>query len=514
MAANARNNSNDEYDRKIDEYNRNKRIFELYEMQFERKRIEFKRKRIEFETWKKGENRNERKNSNEEYKRKKEEFEGNRVEFERKKEEFERKKEEFERKTVEFETWMKKHANEEGENNEELQMQIHEERIRQGEKYDAHKKEQERLYHEFVENKDQDQHENELEKSVVPYIIRGHGSEYEYKHIFEEKENQRYAVRDYRAPEEEHTFLLPPNCYVVASMHPGKSEYMRNLSKLYKKVCTMPYDIITHPQEHYGDEIFDAFGAVTIYPPGKPCPNFGYQLITYFKSKFDIIDFGNFGSGVINMKVFRDRLCRIIPEYKTGFIIKENTFENTDRYIIEQFQDSVVPTQQEVIVAIRQFKKDVLPRYIKKINAYTSENELKLVGVIKRYIDEMIKYFEDKFHHIFAITQKNLCERLAINPKKTYIFYNFVCRWVPESERFFELVDEQNVLRNNVNLTDKVFKKLLHSTISNVMQYRRHQIRHAMSRKYPSPQSVKKAKSLTKKTARSAANARSPSPKE
>ena len=103
----------------------------------------------------------------------------------------------------------------------------------------------------------------------------------------------------------------------------------------------------------------------------------------------------------------------------------------------------------------------------------------------------MFKYFQGEHPDKFIKTQKMLCEEIASNPDKKYIFYNFICRATPYTNKFFNAYnignnngDTINYLRNNANLTNPNIKKLIKQMISNTMRYRREQSRKAMNRLY------------------------------
>jgi hypothetical protein len=376
--------------------------------------------------------------------------------------------------------------------------------------------------------------EQDLEgKSVIPYVIHGHGSEYEYKVKY--KNGKKYTA--YEAPTEEHSFILPSNCYVVSVTDPGKriNSQSDQYQKIYKNLCRMPYEVIKNPLKYHGEGIYDAFGPVTIYLPNKPCPNFGYELIPYHNPSdgFDMISFIEHGAGIIPIKILRTTFCK-----HKNLNFEGNTFENADTYVMNFFKDSINPTPQQVHESILSFKKDRLPAYmddIMDVSKYTPREKVFAV----RYLHAMFAYFNNTLRGIFNKTQKKICEEIALDPTKTYVFYNFVCRAVPESDRFFDTIDRTNVLRNNLShnqlfATNAVYKKLIRGKISNAAMSRRHQIRRVTSLRHPSlKRSVKKSptrstsksprsksptstsKSPRSKTVKSAANAPFPrSPKE
>jgi hypothetical protein len=377
------------------------------------------------------------------------------------------------------------------------------------------KEEMEHSAKEYAEFKKEhnDREQDESGKSVIPLIIQGHGSEYEYQNIYTENGK---INRVKKAPESEHTFILPPNCYVVTSMDAGKRESLESnrYTKIHTNICRMPYEVIKNPLKYHVDEIYNAFGFVTIYQPGRPCPNFGYELISYFNKlqDFNSIGFTDYGSGVIPIKKLRSTFCKHKNRRFEG-----KTFEDADKYLLHFFKDSIYPTPEQVQDSIITFKKE-LPQYISKIKDTTGligYTESMLNGIFAiRYLHAMFYHFKNNIRHLFYRTQQKLCEDIATDPTKTYVFYNFICRAVPESDRFFKIINENNVLFNNLShnelyRTNPNYKKLILRKISNVATSRRNQSKHIMNRKYPMQQSSESLRS-TKKSPRSAANARSP----
>ena len=326
----------------------------------------------------------------------------------------------------------------------------------------------------FTKASDKKAHDN----NVIPLLIRGHGANYNfhYDYIHETKEHILKEV-----PEEERTFILPPNCYVVAKAHPGKRLYIKSKEfvELYENMCSMDYHVITDPVKFQGDKLFDAFKSVTIYPPGKPCPDFRYNLISYWDTK-KRLEFTPYGSGVINIDYFRNRICK----NRDGPIISSN-FDQCDEFVKFLFRDSICPKSSEIPGLIQKFKDDILPLYEDEI-----KKDKDTVGY--NYIRTMFKYFEGDHPEKFIKTQKMLCEEMAIKPDKTYIFYNFICRDTPYTNKFFTPYNAQNnyidntrnYLRYNANLTNENLKKLLKETISNTMLYRRYQSKPAMNRRH------------------------------
>ena len=312
------------------------------------------------------------------------------------------------------------------------------------------------------------------DSNVIPLLIRGHGTNYKYKVIEKNDESKEHVLEE--PPEEERTFILPPNCYVVAKAHPGKRIYESEYIQLHENLCKMDYDVITNPLGYDGNKLFDAFKSVMIYKPNEPCPNFEYTLLSYWNEK-DSIEIFPYGSGVINIDYLRRIVCKNKYNMPLNF-----DFEGCNRFVESIFKYSLSPKSSDIPGFIKQFEEKVLPLHIEYILSDKSR-------LWYNYVRLMFKYFEKEHRDIFIKTQKTLCEELASNPNKTYIFYNFICRTVYYTPKFF--INNTNVnnyttniLRNNVNLKNAYLRRLLRQTIEESMRYRREQSRKAMTYRY------------------------------
>jgi hypothetical protein len=325
-------------------------------------------------------------------------------------------------------------------------------------------------------------------EKVSAYLINGHGSE--------------YPVNSNKGPE---SFILPSNCIVVTAMQSGKRVYQITDPAHLKRInslCTIKRSVInglkydrrefkkTLKKEKRVDvidtvlnqdcEIMRNFGPVRIIRGGERCPNFYYTLISTVKNKTQppIFNFMLHGSGVTDISKFhisnpcvRKQIIgksAIIPHNYTQDDTEDIIIEKTIKVLKTVYENSSYPTSSQVQSAIAQFNNKILPN-----NRSTLIINGKMSG--KLYLSSLITYFKNRLDEIFKITQQELCRRVADgNPGKTFIFFNFICRSTPYTQKYFEMnkSTRKNSLIKEPNWKNYELKKLLCSAIGNSLKRR------------------------------------------
>jgi len=223
---------------------------------------------------------------------------------------------------------------------------------------------------------------------------------------------------------------VPDDCMVVTLAHPGQWMYTDKVGKCVANMIKMDMDVLLHPLQH-SNQIFKNFGAVTYYKPGSLCPNFGYVLANVFKIK----EGGKYhysarlpGSGVIDihkLKQYADSTTVMKEIFTPDVLDTIHTAADIRNKISHMYSLSEFPKEDDV-------KQDIYNDIKIRMQLY----KIYSASPIKETIQDILEQLLERS----VIVRTDQYTLFHTNPKPLRIYYNFVCRDIP---------DMQHILYNN-----------------------------------------------------------------
>jgi hypothetical protein len=223
---------------------------------------------------------------------------------------------------------------------------------------------------------------------------------------------------------------VPDDCMVITLAHPGQWMYIDKIGKCVANMIKMDINVLLDPLQH-SNQIVKNFGPVTYYKPGSLCPNFGYVLANVFNIKKGGKHHYSArlpGSGVIDihkLKQYADSTKTMNEIFTQDVLDTIHNAADIRNKISYMYSLSEFPKEADVKQDIRDYIKVQLQSH-------------KIYGAspIKETIQSTLKQLLEQ-SDIVKTDQYTL---FHTNPKPLRIYYNFVCRDIP---------DMQEILYNN-----------------------------------------------------------------
>ena len=234
-------------------------------------------------------------------------------------------------------------------------------------------------------------------------------------------------------------FEVPDNCMVVVKTQTGKVTYTNYGAT--PVLCELSPDILKNPLKHL-DEIHEEFGSLAIYTPGQQCPNFEYNLMNCFPSKYPYTACISADSGLVDVDLIpsnssRYDLCKQWDgknESEKFKKIEDSLDKNLIRdYIVNLFKYSVYPTPNIIL---------------NLVESLFMEGETRLTTIL-----EIISKDPP-----LNTTQEKLCNTPELRSTPS-IYYNFVCRANESTYTLFNNKKNHNNYRTR-HVLHKNFKTL------------------------------------------------------